>query len=467
MVTRAISPSRVVWIIGCGQIIAILIVAALFIPAFYRHDVATVYQLIDHRFGRDAARACSWAFLLGRVLANGSRLFIAAIAVSMILFGNTDDTNIAIGIAIMAATGLLYTFFGGIRAVIWTDVIQTIVFVGAALVAIAVLLHRIPAPIAEIVRALAAEPVGSAGGSKLTVISLSTDPARTFTLWTALICFTIFNLAAYGTDHDLAQRTLTCRSAAAGSRSAITAIFVAMPITLLFMIVGLLLFVLYRRPDLMASAAPTSTPAAARDVFLHFIIHELPPGVTGIMIAGLLAAALSTLTSSLNAMASSFVNDTYRHLRPGRDDRHYLLVGRGAMIVWALAIAAVAILSITWYRSSATIAGQTLLDFALTVMTFAYAGLAAVFVAAIFTRRGSGPSAIAALVVGAGVVLAGQPAILKQLTDRSIAWPWIFSIAFAAALITCLLGRTQPARPAPARSPSQPASPAAANDPSA
>jgi len=448
-----------------GQVLAIVIVAVFFIPAFYRNRVTTIYQLIEDAFGPAAKQACSWMFMVGRIFASGARLYIAAFALARVLFGATDPSHIAMGIAIVSVVGVLYTLIGGIRAVIWTDVIQTIVFVGAAVVAIVVLLQRIPADVPTIWRSLAQTPT-SAGASKLTFLSTSGAPGSPFTIWTALVGFTIFNVAAYGTDHDLAQRMLTCRSAAKGSQSAIGAILVSIPVTLLFMLAGLLLFVFYRQPGLMGARAPGYTPEPAKEVFLQFILREMPRGLAGLMIAGLLAASLSSLTSALNALSATLVHDVYQPRRPARLARFDLRAGQLAMCVWGVALGVFAYLCIFWERSNASVGGQTLLEFALSVMTFAYAGLAAVFVAAIFTRRGNGASAIAALATGFVVVLAGQPAVYKlwasritwttyspmtstsrSLAEIDIAWPWVLTAAFAAALLVCVCGKRQVLQP--------------------
>jgi Na+/proline symporter len=138
----------------------------------------------------------------------------------------------------------LYTLVGGIRSIIWTDVIQTIVFVGAALAALVVLIHKIPVGLGTIWETLAATPAGRTGdgGNKLSVLKFSLDPSQAFTLWTALIGFTLQGVAAYGTDHDLAQRMLTCKNAVKGSQSVIVATAIGLPVTILFMALGSLLW---------------------------------------------------------------------------------------------------------------------------------------------------------------------------------------------------------------------------------
>jgi Na+/proline symporter len=250
---------------------------------------------------------------------------------------------------------------------------------------------------------------------------------------------------------------LTCRSAVKGSQSAIGAILIGFPITLLFMAIGLLLYIYYDRPGLMGAASPGPRPGEPKDVFLSFIITQMPAGLAGLKMAGMFAAALSSLSSALNAMSATFVNDAYRRFRPNLPERRYLVAGRLAMLAWGAILAGFACVCIAWYRAQG---GQTLIDFALSVMNFAYAGLAAVFCTAIFTRRGNSASAIAALAVGFLIVLALQPSVYHHwsgiggwtlytpystttknlLPDNPPAGPWTLLIAFMAALICCCLG---------------------------
>lgn len=452
-----------------GSFLAVAIVATLFIPAFYRHNVTTVYDLLEVRFGRSAKAAASWTFLAGRVLASGARLFIGAIPLALILFGDDSPTAVLVAIGVLVAVGVVYTLVGGIRSVIWTDAIQTLVFVSAVAAAAAILLSRIPVPISTIVAELSATQV--AGGSKLSVVTLGLDPAKpmlgfdpaqAYTLLTALAGFSLLMIAAYGTDHDLAQRMLTCKSAAQGSRSAILAILINLPIVALFMCIGLLLYVFYRRPDLMGAAAPGYAPSSQRQVFLSFILAEMPRGLTGLMMAGLFATGLGSFNSALNAMAAAFVNDCYTPLRPGKSERHYLVAGRLAVVGWGVVLGAFAALCVFWQRGS----GDTLIKFALNVMTFAYAGLLGVYLTALLTkRRGSARSAVAALLVGFVAVGLMQKQVwalwashvplritrpdgtpTATLADINLAFPWVLFIATAICTTVCMFPRTH--RPA-------------------
>jgi SSS family transporter len=407
-----------------GNLIAVGVVAAFFIPAFYRHDVTTIYELLEIRFGPGAKQGASAAFMLGRVFASGARVYIAAIPLAMILFGPEASTNPAYLIAAIVAlclAGVLYTLVGGIASVIWTDVIQTVVLVGSAAAGLALLIWRVPASAGEIWAALSTG--GPGGASKLTVFSPGIDPsasgwgfdpAASFTVLTAVLGWSLLNMAAYGTDHDLAQRMLTCRSAVKGSRSAVAAIVLSIPIVLLFSAIGLMLWVFYQRPDLMGAGAPGYPPTDSDRVFLTFILREMPPGLSGLMVAGLFAVALGSLNSAVNAMAATSVRDFYTHLRPGQSDRHYLLAGRWAVAGWGVVMGAFATMCIWWRGSTG------LIEFALGVMTFAHSGLLAVFLCALFTRRGTTASVLAALVTGFVCVLAFQPPVWLGLGSL---WP--------------------------------------------
>ena len=352
----------------------------------------------------------------------------------------------AAGIGVLTVVAILYTLVGGIRSIIWTDVIQTVVFVGAAGAALVMLRSRIPLPLGEIARTLSETRVD--GGSKLAVLNLSANLTQPYTIWSVALAFSLLGIASYGTDHDLAQRMLTCRSAVKGSQSVVVAILLNLPVLLVFISIGLLLHIFYGRPDLMGGFAPAVQPEHGREVFLSFILNEMPRGMRGLMMAGLFAAGLGSTLSAINAMSAAFVNDCYRKIRPAVTDRECLVIGRWAVVGWGLILGSFACICILWQEGS----GKTLIDFALSVMTFAYAGLLGVFFTAIFTRRGNTTSAIAALVVGFLVVLLFQEKVWGLLTSSMPpslagfhpAWPWHLFAGTIAATSVCCLGNPAP-----------------------
>lgn len=445
-----------------GGILAIVVVAVVFIPAFYRENVTTVYDLLERRFGTEAKRAASGMFMVGRVLASGVRLYIVGLPSSLVVFGDTSPVHMVLAIGVLTTIATLYTLVGGIRSIIWTDVIQTCVFVGAALAAVAVLLHRIPVGVGELTDRLG-ETALPDGTGKLTLLRLGAgDWGAPYTVLTAVTGFMLLNLGAYGTDHDLAQRMLTCRSALKGSWSAIAGVLIGVPVAAMFMLLGLLLFVFYRMPEVMGTHGPEYAVGEPKEVFLTFILHEMPRGMSGVMMAGLFAAGIGSLNSAINAMAATLLNDFYRPLRPGRSERHYLLVGRLGVIGWGAVLGLFACVCVWWYKAIAKEGGTTLIDFALGVMGFAYTGLVAVFLTAILTRRGNKASVLGALATGFLVVLALQPAVWGvwakyvpwtaytptstrawSLADVKLAYPWHLLIGTVLAMGVCCLGRRE------------------------
>ncbi len=423
-----------------GGLLAVIVVAVLFVPAYYRLGVTSVYELLGEAFGTPARTAASAMFMVGRVFASGARLFMVALPFALIAFGDIEPPALVASIAIITVCATVYTAAGGIRAVIWTDVLQAAVVVGTVAIAVGILWSRIPLDARGVLDVL------RESGDKLRIIDLSLDPSKPFTLWASIIGFTLFNLAAFGTDQDLAQRLLTCRSARSGAWSVIVANLIGWPVVFLFLVLGLLLFVFYGRPDVMGAAAPAYAIDDSRKVFLEFILAELPGGLRGLMVAGLFAAAMSSLDSALNAMASTTIADFYGPWRARRgavdDDRREALASRLAIVLWSIPLAGFAILCVFWQEAS----GKTLIDFALGVMVFAYAGLLGVFLTALLTRRGNAASALAALATGFLAVLAMQDFCWQRWAPAvgigtTLAFPWKMLVASALSFGVCCAGR--------------------------
>jgi SSS family transporter len=422
--------------LNLGGLLAVILVAIFFIPAYYRAQVTSVYELVGQRLGDSAERATSAMFLVGRIFASGARLYIASIPLSLIVFGDLAPGHLVAAICIVAAVATLYTISGGIGAVIWTDFAQMLVLLTAAGVCIWLLLDRIPMPAGEIVETLRASTTDT-GASKLTLFDTRLDPSLPFTIWGALIGMTLFNMAAYGTDQDLVQRMLTCRSAVRGSWSLILSNILGMAVVTVFLALGLLLYIFYARPDLIGDSAPEAIEDSRR-VFLRFILHETPVGLRGLMIAGLLAAAMSSLDSALNAMSSATVCNFVRPRLGEITPKAELRLARLFVGVFAILLAGFACLCVWLQRES----DEGLLPFALGVMLYAYAGTLAVFCCALFTKRGNATSALAALVTGFLAVGAMQfgPKWIDAWPLPPFALGWRMAIASILAFAVCLLG---------------------------
>lgn len=435
-----------------GPLIAAFVVAGVFIPAYYRARVTTPYELLHSRFGAGARKATSVAFLIGRLMASGARTFIGALPVSLAIWGDTHPAHVTVAIAIVMSVGTVYTLWGGVSSVIWTDVIQVCVYLGAAVVAVLVLLHRIPIGIGDLLHTLANTPadpsLGLAGGSKLRIVDagIPFDPAKEMTLWTALTGFMLLNLAVFATDQDIVQKSLTCPSARQGALTVLTGTLVGIPVVALFLVIGLLLYIYYQRPDIMGGAGPppgTVLPDS-RNIFQTFILGAMPPGLAGLMIAGVLAIGPAGINATLNGMSSTLVNDLYRPLVPAAPARHMVHAGRVGVIACGVAMAGFAIGCVYWQQA----AGLTLVSFAMAVMSYAYAGLLGVFLTALLTNRGSSVSVIAALFAGFLGVLVVTPGVwawlrgpIPLLPDLNLAFPWQLTIGTAVAVAVCCLPR--------------------------
>ena len=423
--------------------IAAIIVGHWLIPRFYALKVTTVYELLETRFDARARRAAAAMYLVGRILASGARLYLAAIAVSMMIFLDVDPQHIVIAAAVLMLFGIVFTLFGGLNAVIWSDLVQVTLYVGAALIVLFLLWNRIPASGAEIFEALRHAPDGT---DKLRLIDWSMDVTKPFTLLAILTGVVLLNIGNAGLDQDTTQRFLACEDARAGRRALYASALATIPVVLIFMMIGSLLHIFYERPDLMGTAASGDVAATFSGekitVFMSFILSEVPPGVRGLVTVGVIAAA--AINSGLISMSAVVVGDFYRPLlaRRGaeRDERHFVFAGRLMVVLLALALFAMSILCFYWQRYT----DMPLLEFVLSVMAFAYSGLLGVYGVALFSRRGSTTSVIAALITGFAVTLVQQAFVVDWLglpaSWKTLAFPWQLCIGTAAAGLVCQIG---------------------------
>jgi solute:Na+ symporter, SSS family len=434
-----------------GALLAAWFVSTVLIPRFYAIGATTVYELLERRFDVVARRAAGLMYLVGRVFASGARLYLAAIAVSMVMFLDVDPQHLVIAAFVLLLFGLVFTFMGGLNAVIWSDLVQVVLYVGAAVVVLIFLLTKIPASIPDIIAALQNAPDGA---NKLTVIDTSLDFSAPFSLLAVVTGVTLLNIGNSGLDQDTTQRLLACDNARDGARALMSSVWASIPVIILFLMIGSLLHIFYERPDLMTAdgaAVAASFEGERITVFMHFILSEIPPGVRGLVTVGIIAAA--AINSGLISMSAVLINDFYRPYRERSAqlaEAHYVLAGRAATVVLGLVLFAMSILCYYWQRHS----DLPLLDFVLGVMAFAYSGLLGVYATALFTNRGSSASVIAALIGGFVVILAFQGMVIDGLglpdAMRDIAFPWQLCIGTLAATLICMLGRQ---RPSPTESP--------------
>ncbi len=430
-----------------GTIIAALFVAKILIPKFYKMKVTTVYELLEDRFNDKTKRAAGGMYLIGRIFASGSRLFLAAIAVAMILFSNIDASSIIISAFLMMALGFLVTFLGGIKSVIWSDLIQFIIYWGAAIIVLFILWKAIPAGSADIIEGLKNAPNGQ---DKLKFFDFSFDFTKPFAMISVLTGMTLLAIASFGMDQDMTQRVLTCKDEKEGARALIIAAVISIPVVWVFVSIGHLLHIFYERPELMgagvSSAVGREFSGEKVTVFMHYILNELPAGMRGLVTVGVVAAAVSTINSGLNSMSSVIVQDFYRPWRSRRaemPEMHYVRAGQVSMGVVGMALFLMSVLCFYWQRYSE----MPLLDFALSVMVFSYSGLLGVYFTVLFTRRGSHRSVLWALAVGFLVTLFMQSFIIDLLpipeamkAVKNLAFSWKLCIGTAVAFLVCAMG---------------------------
>ena len=254
-----------------AAIIAAVVVAYCFLPKFYAARVQTVYGVINQRFGSSSAQACSWMFLLGRIMASGTRLFIGAVALATIINPQWGDVATISLVGVLVVLGITAALWGGIRSVIWTDVVQALLFMVAGLVTLTVLLQLIPLDIPGIVNVLS-NTGDESTPNKLQIIKPDIgDYNQPYSIWAIIFGLSLLNIGVYATDQDIAQRLLTCKDAKTGARSLFIGIAANIPTVFIFLCVGLLLYVYYQRPDIMGAAAPTYGVDPDMKVFAQFI----------------------------------------------------------------------------------------------------------------------------------------------------------------------------------------------------
>jgi Na+/proline symporter len=435
-----------------GGLLGAMFVAHVMIPRFYAIRATTAYELLTMRFGIRATRWAGGMFLVGRVFAGGARVYLAAIALAMVITGSVDATGILIAAALLVIASVLFTFIGGLKSVLWNDLIQFIVYLGSAIAVLVFLRLSIPASNEAIVDALRNAP---GGVDKLRLFDFSLDLSRPFSLLAILTGITLLYIANAGMDQDTTQRLLACKDAKTGARGLYLSVFATIPTVGLFIVIGLLLHIIYNRPDLMGGTAATAGQAFGGEkisIFMHYILTQLPGGLRGLVTIGICAAAVATTNSALNAMSSVLVQDFYRPWRERRGsvaETHFVSAGRAGMGVIGLAMLAMAVASYYWQRHSA----MGLLEFALQVMVFTYAGLLGVYFTALFTRRGTSGSVVAALLVGFAVIVLLQPGIARAVslpaTLIGLAFPFQLCIGTFVAFLVCAApagaaGRGQP-----------------------
>ncbi|HEX8153435.1 MAG TPA: hypothetical protein VF698_09935, partial [Thermoanaerobaculia bacterium] len=394
-----------------GYLVARLIISAVFMPWYFRGELVTVYQLLRERFGAPVRGLAATLFVVMRTIADGVRLLLTGLVVAAVFKSIGADTALDATVIGLGVVMIVFTLIGGIQAIVWIEVVQLLIYIGGAIAAAVILMQHVGAGEAI---ALAASY------DKFRVFDFALDFTKTYGFWSGLIGGTFLTLSTHGTDQYMVQRYL-CTDR---PRKAATALLASGVIVLVqfvgFLFIGVLLFAFYR-PDRLPAYAKLGSAApftAADQVFPDFITTQLPAGLSGLVVAAILAAAMS---SSLSAIASTVVSDLYQPLAKQRDDRHYLRVSRAVVIVAGLAQIAVGIALQTQQRSA--------VNAVLSVASLINGPILGVFFLGML-KRGRTTAALAGMTVGLATVL-------YIAFATKVAWPWF---AVVGSLVTVMVG---------------------------
>ncbi len=398
-----------------GYLLGRIVIAFLFLPAYKKGDLVTAYAFLEERFGFKTRRFASTVFLFTRIAADGVRLFATAIPLAVIFrtssyFATMSDFDIyLISIVIIALVSFFYTYTGGVKGIIWADVLQMTIYVGGALLALFVLIGKMPAGFS----------LGSLG-DKLQLFNLSGGGSlqgffrEPYTLVGSLLGGMFLSMASHGTDQLIVQRLLTTRNLRDSQKAIITSGLIVIFQFALFLGVGLLLYKFYNGIALTDPQAPFHKPD---EIFPYFIIHALPAGLKGLIVAGLFAAAMSTLAGSMSSLSGSAMFDLYKPLS-GKDisPQKELLVSRIFTVIAGLILVLVAFLFIEL--------AQSVVEIALGIASITYGGLLGTFLLGLLSKKVNEKSAILGFSAGILSMLAVSLVPILMNQPPLIHWTW-------------------------------------------
>jgi solute:Na+ symporter, SSS family len=383
-----------------GYLVARVILCVVLVPQYFHGEFYTAYQLLEKRFGPRIKSAAAVVFVFTRALAEGVRISAIGKVVS-VAFGTGERTSILI----IATLTLFYTFEGGMRAVIWTDVIQFALYMAGSVAAFFLLLHKIPGGWPTVTQAAAA------AGGKLTIFDFAFSLTKSYTFWSGLLGGTFLTMASHGTDQTMVQRLLSSRNERDSKTALLASGVIIFAQFALFLVLGVMLFV-YAQHFVLA------IPGGDLDkVYPEFIVHHMPVGLAGIVLASIFAIAMSNASGSLNSLASSSIIDL--SARRGEGGAQSLLRSRKLTLVWGLVLALLGL--VRW--GPVLVAG-------LTIASITYGATLGVFLLGTWNRRANETGALVGFVTGLVAMIA-----VRFLTP--LAWTWYVLVG---TVITFVVG---------------------------
>ncbi len=413
--------------LAIGYILGRILVVYFLLPLYFKGQLVTAYDVLNHRFGGATKRVASLIFLVTRNLGDGLRLFLTAIVLEKVANLPLPTCVVIIGIAT-----IVYTFFGGMKSVVWNDCIQLVVYLIGGVVALLMIVGRLQGGVDAYFQF-------AADNDKLKLFDLVWRLDNPYTLWAGVVGGIFLTLGTHGTDQMLVQRYMSARSQRGAGTALILSGFVVLLQFGLFLLLGIALGCFYTQN-------PPVIPFERTDqVFATFIVKELPAnvGIIGLLLAAVFSAAMSTLSSSLNSSAAAIVNDFSLVGPAGDSDRRALWATRGFTVLFGIVQMLVAIQA---QKYSESVVGD-----ALAVAGFAAGLLLGLFALGVLTRRVGQSAALVGLLgglIGLTIVKFGNP--LFGLTLPKIAWPWLPVIGSVVTYLIAMLASTLLVRSPPA-----------------
>ena len=385
-----------------GYLVGRVLIVLVLLPGYFRGEYFTAYALIEKRFGEKMRAVAASTFLITRAIAEGVRVSAIALVLSVVL-----GTSEKLAVVLVIALTISYTLEGGMKAVIWTDVAQLAIYLTGSAVTFWMVLHRIPGGWSEVTQ------VAAAAGHKLQIFDFSFNLATKYTFWSGLIGGAFLTMATHGTDQIIVQRLLAARNERDSRRALLTSGVIVLIQFTVFLLIGVLLFV-------FSQHTPMLSPDERIDRILPtFLVREMPPGLAGLLLASIIAVAMSNASGSLNSLAASSVLDFSRLWGRSTDGQSFLRLSRRMTLVWGLVLMGFGF--VKW---------GPLLETGLTVASLPFGSLLGLFLLGTLDRKANARGALTGM-------FAGLATVLSVFRFTSIAFTWYFLIG---ATVTFLVG---------------------------
>jgi solute:Na+ symporter, SSS family len=387
---------QLVW----GYLVGRALIVVLLLPGYFRGEFFTAYALIEKRFGEKMRAVAATTFLVTRAIAEGVRVSAIALVVSVVL-----GTSERLAVLMVIALTVLYTFEGGMKAVIWTDVAQLLLYLTGSAVTFWVVLHKIPGGWSEVTQ------VAAAAGHKLQVFDFSFHLATKYTLWSGVIGGAYLTMASHGTDQTIVQRLLAARNERDSRRALLTSGVIVLVQFTVFLLIGVLLYVFSQHAPLLAPGERTDR------ILPTFLVREMPMGLAGLLLASIMAVAMSNASGSLNSLAASSVLDFSRLRGRSADPAKFLRLSRRMTLIWGAVLMGFGL--VRW---------GPLLEAGLTVASMPFGSLLGLFLLGTLDRNANARGALAGMI-------AGLAAILFVFRFTAVAFTWYVLVGASVTLV--------------------------------